>query len=307
MNFDITAIGAALIDLVAVVERFPDIDDEVFVPKLEMKSGGSAANFAVACAKLGLNSCFIGKIGRDVFGQKLIQDFKDENVNIEGVVYSKDIGTGVCYAAISGADRKLYAFSGAANALSPIDIKDEIIKSSKIVHLASLKNIAPLIRAAEIAKDGPTKISLNPGALIADQGLRKIENLLSLTNIYISPQDELMKIMGNNSLDESLKDLFNLGPTIAGITLGSKGSLIVDKNNKIEVPPYNVKAIDTTGAGDAFSAGFITGLLEGRSLESCGKMGNATAALKIQHLGAREGLPSREMIKEFIQKPPLLL
>ncbi|MHA1299897.1 MAG: carbohydrate kinase family protein, partial [Candidatus Helarchaeota archaeon] len=75
MRYDVTAIGAALVDLVAVVERFPDIDDEVYVPKLEMKSGGSAANFSVACARLGLKSCFIGKLGHDVFGQKLIQDF----------------------------------------------------------------------------------------------------------------------------------------------------------------------------------------------------------------------------------------
>lgn len=298
---DVTAIGAALIDLVAVVERFPEINDEVFVPKLEMKSGGSAANFAVACAKLGLNSAFIGKIGRDVFGQKLIQDFGNAKVNVEGIVYAEKIGTGVCYAAVSGANRRLYAFSGAANTLEPKDIKKEIIESSKIIHLASLKNIKPLETAAEIAKNGTTQVSLNPGALIADQGFKNIEHLISLTDIFISPRDELFKILEVNSLPKALETLFDLGPKVVAITLGSKGSLVSDGKNQIKIPPHKVKVVDTTGAGDAFSAGFITGILENQELEVCGKMGNATAAIKIQQLGAREGLPSRDILEKFLE------
>ena len=301
MKIDVTAIGAALVDLVAVVERFPKIDDEVYVPKLEIKSGGSAANFAVACSKLGLESAFIGKLGRDTFGEKLIQDFKKENVNVDGVVFTEEIGTGVCYAAVSGADRKLYAFSGAANVLEPKDINHEILASSRIVHLASLKNIAPLEKAAEIVKDLPTQVSLNPGALIADQGLKKIEYLISLTDIYISPQDELIKIMGLSSLKDSLKALFDIGPKIAAITLGKKGSIISDKKNEFKIPPFNVKPLDTTGAGDAFSAGFITGILNNQNLKVCGKMGNATAAIKIQRIGAREGLPTKESLNKFIR------
>ncbi len=301
MKIDVTAIGAALVDLVAVVDRFPEIDDEVYVPKLQVKSGGSAANFAVACAKLGLKSAFIGKLGRDAFGEKLIQDFKNEQVNIEGIVFSDEIGTGVCYAAVSGADRKLYAFSGAANILEPKDIKREIIISSKIIHLASLKNIAPLEKAAEIVKNFPTQVSLNPGALIADQGLKEIEHLISLTDIYISPQDELIKIMEVHSLEDALEMLFDIGPKIAAITLGSNGSLISDKKNKFKIPPYKVKPLDTTGAGDAFSAGFITGILNNQNLENCGKMGNATAAIKIQHIGAREGLPTKKILNKFIK------
>ncbi len=305
MKLDVTAIGAALVDLVAVIERFPNIDDEVFVPKLEMKSGGSAANFTVACSRLGLKSAFIGKLGEDVFGQKLIQDFKAENVNVDGIIYTKEIGTGVCYVAVSGSNRKLYAFSGAANILNPKDIRKEIIESSKIVHLASLKNIEPLVRAGEIAKKIPTRISLNPGALIADQGFKKLEKLLTLTDIYISSKDELFKIMEVDSLEKAIDALFEIGPSIAAITMGSKGSIIADRNAQLEIPPYNVKAVDTTGAGDAFSAGFITGLIEGLNLEDCGKLGNAIAAFKIQHLGAREGLPTRKMVVDFMKKNPV--
>ncbi|MHA1301168.1 MAG: carbohydrate kinase family protein, partial [Candidatus Helarchaeota archaeon] len=243
----------------------------------------------------------IGKLGHDVFGQKLIQDFKKENVSIEGIVYSNEVGTGVCYAAVSGADRKLYAFSGAANVLDPKDINEDIIISSRVVHLASLKNITPLVKAAEIAKENPTQISLNPGALIADQGPKKVEKLITLTDIYISPQDELLKIIGEDSFDKAIRELFSLGPRIAAITLGSKGAVIIEKDKKYKIPPYRVKAVDTTGAGDSFSAGFITGILEGKHLEICGKMGNATAALKIQYLGAREGLPTRRMVEDFIK------
>ncbi|MFX1449904.1 MAG: carbohydrate kinase family protein [Promethearchaeota archaeon] len=301
MKIDVTAIGAALVDLVAVVERFPEIDDEVYVPQLQTKCGGSAANFSVACARLGLKSAFIGKLGSDAFGDRLIQDFKNENVNTDGIVFTDKIGTGICYAAVSGAERKLYAFSGAANILQPKEIRKEIITSSRLIHLASLKNIEPLEKAAEIAKELQIQVSLNPGALIADQGLKKIQRLISLTDIYISPQDELIKLMEVDSLQDALKTLFNIGPKIAAITLGSKGSLIADKKKEYKIPPYDVKPLDTTGAGDAFSAGFITGILNNQKLEICGKMGNAVAAIKIQHIGAREGLPTKDRLDKFLQ------
>ena len=76
---DVLAIGAALIDMVALIDKFPGIDQEVFVPKLELMGGGSAANFAIACARLGLKTGFIGKLGNDAFGERLMQDFKEEN------------------------------------------------------------------------------------------------------------------------------------------------------------------------------------------------------------------------------------
>ncbi|MHA1790724.1 MAG: carbohydrate kinase family protein [Candidatus Helarchaeota archaeon] len=303
MKLDIICEGAALIDMVALVDRFPNIDDEVFVPKLEFKCGGSAANTAVACSKLNLKTGFIGKIGKDPFGSLLIDDFNRNSINIENLVISEVLPTGNCYAAVDKkGNRILYAFSGAANELNPNELKEDYIKNSRLIHLASLKNILPLIKSAEIAQKNDVLISLNPGALIADQPFENIKPLISKIDIFISSESELKKIFDDN-LENSLKKLKKF-VKICAITQGSRGSLINDyeNNEQFVIPSYKVDVKDTTGAGDAYSAGFLSGLLHNKDLFTCGKMGNAVAALCIQKIGARFGIPSYNELMTFIEE-----
>jgi len=291
---DVLAIGAALIDMVALIDKFPGIDQEVFVPKLELMGGGSAANFAVACARMGLKTGFVGKLGRDAFGERLLQEFRKDNVETEKIVFSKEIPTGLCYAAVDKrGNRILYAFSGAANDLQPEDLDGEYLKSFQAIHLASLKNLDPLIKAAELVQGTKTRICLNPGSLIVDQGLKTCENLLKLTQIFIGSQGEVKQLFQTDDLLRGVERLLNY-VEIAAVTQGEKGSLIVTKDFQINVPAEKVKVVDTTGAGDAFSAGFLYGLLrlnfDQSKLEICGKLGNRAAASKIQAVGARGGL-----------------
>lgn len=303
---DVLAIGAALIDMVALIDKFPGIDQEVFVPKLEMMGGGSAANFAVACARLGLKTGFVGKLGKDAFGERLIQEFKRDNVETEGIVFSDEVSTGMCFAAVDKrGSRILYAFSGAANDLEAIDLDEEYLKSFQVIHLASLKNLTPLIKAAELVQGTNTRVCLNPGSLIVDQGLKACEKLLNLTNVFIGSQGEVKQLFQINNLLEGIEMLLNY-VEIAAVTKGEKGSLIATKDFKIEIPAERVKVVDTTGAGDAFSAGFIYGLLrynfDHSKLELCGKIGNKAAASKIQEVGARGGLLTEEEMTEILRK-----
>jgi len=100
--FDVICIGAALVDMVAQVERYPENDDEVYVSDLKLLSGGAAANTAYACAKLGLKTAFIGKLGRDdVFGLKIIKDFNEVKVNTKLLIYSNEYRTGSAYVALN--------------------------------------------------------------------------------------------------------------------------------------------------------------------------------------------------------------
>ncbi|MFX1293732.1 MAG: carbohydrate kinase family protein [Promethearchaeota archaeon] len=303
---DVLAIGAALVDIVALIEKFPEIDEEVFVPNLELKGGGSAANFVIACARLGLETGFIGKLGKDAFGEKLIQDFRDKNVDIKYIVISSTIPTGMCYVAVDKeGNRVLYAFSGAANTLRSEELNEKYLKSFQIIHLASLKNLIPLIKAAELVQGTSTRISLNPGALIVDQGLNTVEPLLKLTDIFIGSQGEVKQLFQTTDLFIGLNKLLKY-VEIAVITLGEKGNLIATKDLEIKIPAEKVKVVDTTGAGDAFSAGFIYGLLRNNfdhsKLELCGKIGNITAAHCIQQVGARQGLLTEKELNTHLKQ-----
>jgi len=311
VSFEVICIGAALVDMVAQVERHPNDDDEVFVSDLKLLSGGAAANTAHACAKLGLRSSFLGKLGgKDAFSRKIVDDFKESNVNISLLKFSNTHGTGSAYVALDKeGDRRIYAHSGAANLLSKEDIVEKELIQAKIIYLSSLKNLEPFVEAATIARENKIPVILNPGMLIIDQGLENIKILLENIDILILSQKEfqtLFKIKKNDFNEEYIKNdllyLASLGIQVIIITLGKKGALLSKEKNLELIPPIEVsQVIDTTGAGDAFSAGFIYGLVQNLSynfsnLINYVMIGNFVAGNCIQTLGARNGIPSKEQL-----------
>lgn len=311
-NFDVICIGAALVDMVAQVERHPEEDDEVFVADLELLSGGSAANTAYACAKLKLKTAFIGKIGRnDTFGSKIINDFNEVNVNTDFLRYSDNYNTGSAYVALNKeGDRRIYAHSGAANFLSKEDISEKALDSTTVLFLSSLKNLEPFIKAAEIGKRKNIPVVLNPGMLIIEQGLTNISKLLEKIHILIISQREFQvlftlkeKEFNHNITREKAENLFSLGIDVLVITLGKMGAFLATPNFSELIPSSKIdKVIDTTGAGDAFSAGFIYGFIQQPSfkfadLRNNVKIGNFIAGRCIEKLGARNGIPDIGEIK----------
>jgi len=304
-TFDVICIGAALVDMVARVERHPIEDDEVFVSDLKLMSGGAAANTAYACATLGLNTAFVGKIGlNDTFGAKIISDFNNVKVATKLIKYSKENGTGSAYVALNkDGDRRIYAHSGAANYLSKEDIIEEELINTKVLFLSSLKNFEPFIKAAKIGKNHDIPVIMNPGMLIIDQGIENIETLLELVDILILSQREfitLMKIKDTELNIEAnlikINDLFKFGIKIIIITMGKNGATLISQPQSEIIPAIKVdEVIDTTGAGDAFSAGFIYGFAQNQSyqfkdMKNNVKCGNIVAGNCIQKLGARNGI-----------------
>lgn len=306
-NLDVICIGAALVDIVAKIERHPIEDDEVFVPNLQILSGGAAANTAFACALLGLKVAFIGKLGYDdEFGNKIINDFKDTSLDTTLIKYSKKDGTGFAYVAIDkNGERRIYAYSGAANTLSPNEIASKEIVQTKLIFLSNLKNLEPLKKAAKIAKDNMIPIILNPGMLIIEQGFENIKELLGNTDILIISRREFLYLfqlddykLTNYLIKEKAKKLFKIGIKVIIITMGKEGAIVINSEKSESIKPIKVaKVIDTTGAGDAFSAGFIYGFIRTLSfkfedLKYNVKIGNFVAGKCIQKLGARNGIPT---------------
>jgi len=315
--FDIVCIGAALIDMVAQVERFPSDDDEVFVSNLSLLSGGAAANTAYACGKMGLLTAFIGKLGQaDIFSNKIINDFKEASVETKLIKYSDNYKTGSAYVALNKrGERRIYAYSGAANYLTKNDLLEEEISATKLIFLSSLRNIEPLLQASKIGKSRNIPVILNPGMLIIDQGFNNIKELLEKTDIFILSEREFKTLfnftevnLSEDLIKERSVSLFALGIKVIVITLGKKGAfLLTTMGNELIQPLKLEKIIDTTGAGDAFSAGFLFGLVQKLSLKfehlrNDVKIGNFVAGQCIQKLGARNGIPGRNELKNFMCK-----
>jgi len=308
-ELDVICIGAALVDMVAKIERHPIDDDEVFVSNFQLLSGGAAANTAYACARLGLKTAFIGKLGyNDEFGHKIMEDFKEVSLDTTLIKYSKDHGTGSAYVAINEkGDRRIYAYSGAANFLSTDDIKSEDIVKAKTIFLSSLRNITPFKKAAKIAKKNNIPIILNPGMLIIEQGFDNLKKLFSFTDILIISKREFQNLfhleekkLNQQLIEQKTKNLFRLGIKVIILTMGKKGAIICNSEKSDLINPIFInQVIDTTGAGDAFSAGFIYGFIRNLSfkfkdLKSNVTIGNIIAGNCVQELGARNGIPTAD-------------
>lgn len=308
-QFDVICIGAALIDIIAKIERHPMEDDEIYVPNLQFMPGGAAANTAYTCSLLGLKVAFLGKIGyEDEFGKKVINDFKEVSLNTTLIKYSQKQSTGLAYVAVDkSGDRRIYAYSGAANSLSSDEIKPGEILKAKTIFLSSLKNLEPFKKAAKIAKKNNIPIILNPGMLAIEQGYNVIKELLSNIDILIISKREFLYLfqlgdikLNIHQIKEEIKEIIKLGVKVILITMGEEGTFLMNSKKSELIKPIKVdKVIDTTGAGDAFSAGFIYGFNRNYSfkfedLKANVKIGNFIAAKCIQELGARNGIPSTD-------------
>jgi len=297
----IVSVGAVLMDQVASVDRFPKEDDEVFVPVMKLIPGGSAANFAVLCKRLGAEAGFIGKVGNDSYGDALVEDLEKEGVDSKGIIRS-DLPTGTVFIAVrKDGQRIMYAHSGAANDLQETDIDSDYLSGFDLLHLADLENVSVLTHAA---KHFEGLVSLNAGALIAEKRKEALE-LIRNVDILICSEEEAEKLTGTEGTDHCLRALYNMGPKVVIITKGPRDSQGFDGKEIYEAEVFNVNVVDTTGAGDAFSAGFIVNYLETKDVEDSMLFGNAVASSVIQHKGARSGIESKEQTEGIPDIPKI--
>lgn len=292
----IVSIGAVLMDQIASVNRFPGDDDEVFVPKLQLLPGGSAANFAVFCARLGLDSAFVGKVGRDALGDGLVADLDRERVDTANVSRSQ-LATGTVFVALKqNGQRAMFAYSGAANDLKSADLNTTYLNSYDHLHLADLENTDVLEYAAKSFKG---TISMNPGALIAEKKAAA-KALISRLDILVCAEAEAKKLSGEKSVKAAIQKLHKMGAKLIVVTRGAEPPMAFDGHRIVEAPTFKIKPVDTTGAGDSFSAGFISHYLKTWDLKKSLIFGNAVAAIVIQHHGARGGLRDEKQVEALI-------
>lgn len=286
-KLDLVSVGACNVDLVACVDRLAKSDDEVSVKEFEIKAGGSAANVASMVSKLGHASGFVGMVGKERFGDFLLDELDKKGVDTTFVKRSGQ--SGMVIAVIKGNDRYLYTYGGSATNFNPDDIPDAYLTKATIIHLTSIdspKGIEAIQRASHVGKKSKARIIFDPGHLFVDQGLDAIKPILKNTYAFLPSESEVRKLI-DSSLPEAGRELLTLGPEVILITRADKGCYFISKDLEEEIPPCRVDIIKSSlGAGDAFSAGFISGLLEKKSLSYAAHLANYIASKSLAHKGA---------------------
>ncbi len=299
MRFDAICFGALNVDRLYRVNRIAGRDEESFITSVEEHAGGSAANTAVGLARLGLRIGFIGKLSDDPEGTFLLDDFKRQNVDTVGTVIAEEGRTGLVLGYVDSAgDRALYIAPGANNALEFSDINLEYAGTAKLLHLTSFVGEKPFEAQKKlVTKLHNVKVTLDPGELYARRGLAALSPLLRRSSVVLPSENEVKLLTGREYV-EGARVLLEEGADIVAVKLGRRGCYVVDEHEHHLVESFKVSAIDTTGAGDAFCAGFLYGLINGKDLYECGRLGNLVASRCIREIGAREGLPRASELDE---------
>ena len=298
-NLDVLTIGAAAVDLVVRVKRHPEPDQMVFAEEFGVFPGGSTANIAVALAKLGARVGFLGKVGKDHYGELLLDDFRRSGVDISKMIVEESARTASTFIAVDKEGRRvIYSLGGKALLESPNEIDLSYLMSSRIIYVGEAYPKVVSNALLHAKRKGITIIS-NPGVNFSLFGDEAFDIIRASDLIVISSKD-LSSI--NRDIREGARYLLKEGPKAVIVTMGSEGSLLIDKEGAKLIPAFRTKVVDTTGAGDAFTAGLIFGKLRGWGLLKCVRFGNAVAAIKISHLGARSGLPTAEEALNFIAR-----
>lgn len=289
--------------------------------------GGAPANVCIGFAKLGVKAGFIGKVGKDPFGEILVRVLQENNVETSRVKFDPKARTTLAFVSIKEEENDFifYRNPGADLMLRPEELDEKFIAESKIFHFGSISMTedpcySATLRGIEFACKHKVLISFDPNLRprlwnnLKDAKEKIIEGMRS-ANIVKLNEAELEFITGMRDLAEGANHLLQTGPELVVVTRGSKGSFFCNRKGSGLVPGYQIKVVDTVGCGDAFTAALLHQLLplkehpqdipslSEQRIREILKFANAAGALTATKQGVIPSLPSREDVDSFLNRP----
>ncbi len=286
----VVGVGLATVDLLFVSPRIDErlVDASVF----SMQGGGSAANMLATLAVMGERTRFFGRIADDEHGHFILRSMQNLRIDTSVLSIEPDKVSPVSVLQIDELTRrrKILRSRGNVTPLSPRDLPAGLLNDARMLVIDGSQ---PALQAAiaEKARDKGIPVLLNASQLSGGMG-----ELLSLSTIVIGAERFAHEIAPSDQLGDSLREILNLGPGIALITLGESGSVGLEDTKLVEQEALDVFVADTSGAGDAFAGAFAFAHLQGWPLERAVPFANAAAGLVCRSLGARSALPTVEEV-----------
>jgi sugar/nucleoside kinase (ribokinase family) len=298
-EFDAVGFGLNAVDHLVVVPEYPAFDTKVRFTEYEKSAGGQTASAMVALQRLGFKTAYAGRFGSDEDGRFGLRAIEYEGVNLDFAETIESAANQVAFIIIDARSGERTIIWDRDERLSyrPDEAPIEIASRGCVLHLDAHDPPA-CVAMAEAARAAEAIITAD-----IDNIYEGLPELLPLIDVLISSAEFPHRLTGISDERASLVEIkARYGCEIVGATLGARGALIYCDGQFIESPAFEVPegCRDTTGAGDAFHAGFIYGMLTDEDLETCMKLGNAVAALKCRSLGGRAALPTVDELKEFL-------
>lgn len=303
---NILVIGCVTTDLLMQVDRFARADEEIRAAAVQTYDGGSGANVAVGVSRLGKSAAFMGCIGDDAEGARQREVLLKEGVDISRVFTSRH---GLRTAHVVGlvqptGERQLYFHGGAAEEITPADVTAELLDGIDCVHVSTLgPEFAERVLDLRRSRVRPLILSVDPGCVgLAGPRMAHVRAILPQLDLLFVNEVEFTQLFGHVAPDDLVATSMAALPERMAIKVGDRGAYLFARSEGVtHHGAFHVNAVDSTGAGDAFAAGYLAGLVDGLSSGDLGPFANAVAALETRCFGCRDGLPTIQRAQRFVR------
>lgn len=309
-KYDLSCLGILVLDIFGkTIDVFPQKGTTEYFDAMEIHPGGCAFNTGVDSARLGIKTAILGKVGTDPFGDIVLNEMKKEGIDISHVRRSDKESTAFSFVMVpEDGQRRIYHTFGANASFGQDDICRKTITESSILHIGGSSLMPsldgePTLELLKFAKENGVITSMDP---VVKPGIKDlIIPCLSYLDIFLPNSDESIYITGLEDPMEQLRFYMSRCPGITGIKLGKKGCIISDGENIFRLGIFDVPVVDTCGAGDAFIAGFLYGVLKGWEIEAAAKFATAAATFCVQSIGAQAPISGAQQVMDFAAKNEL--
>ena len=299
---DVLSLGIYVVDVLGrPIDEFPEKGKLVLFDELEIHTGGCANNTAIALTRLGLSAGAMGKVGTDAFGDLILQKLRDNGVNTGGMQQDPGSSTSFTFVAVaSDGERTFYHYIGANGELCEADLDWEVIKSAKILHIAGALVMprfdgAPMANVLQKAKTLGITTSLDTAYDATGKWMETLEPCLPYVDMFMPSIVEAQQLTGLSDAREIAQFLRrSYGIHTIAIKMGEDGSYVSTPEREHFATAYPVTAVDATGAGDAYVAGFLAGTLMGWDLKATAELASATGAACVTAIGTTAGIQNLE-------------
>jgi len=286
-----------------------DFADKLPLERFRKSVGGNAANSAVGCSRLGLDVAIISWLGRDLEGELVLQTLKNEGVEQLWVRISKDDVTDQSVILSFDGERTIFSYHPPRDPVLPSDPPE-----AKYVYLtssgSSFSELHPQV--VDYVNSFDANLAFNPGTHELEAGAQRNKKILESCSALILNSEEAGELAHGKFIDFGeeqraekigglMSELRDLGPDVVAVTDGARGSYAFDGGHLVFAPPLETEVVEMTGAGDSFSAGFLSALLKGRELEEALLWGNVNAASVISKIGCQAGLLTEKGILDYLE------
>jgi len=308
MKPKIVVIGSANMDMIVRTDHIPQRGETVLGGKFIQSRGGKGANQATAAARLGADVTFVTRLGTDQFGQDMFKAYKEEGINTEYIVWDEETPTGVALIVIDSAGEDIICVAPGANENLPtadIARAEEAIKFADCVLLQLETPMKTVEYAVKLASKHHVRVILNPAPMTSLS-----TELLEMVHVLTPNETEASALVKNyvanpRDLPLVVMQKFNIKNVV--VTMGKEGAAICcDKfPSPWIVPGFQIDAVDTTGAGDAFNGGLVVALARGEKIEDAVRYANAVGALATARIGAQSSLPTLSEVEALLENNPI--